>query len=145
LPEPGKNEEAHVKILLVDNDPIYLNLLAEVLILHSHTVIKATNGEEALDIIQRSPADLVISDVSMPKMNGMNLHRYIRSDEKLKNIPFAWISGYRELRDVLEIENPNVDFILDKAMPIPNLLYFLNHLYLQQKGEIRSAEAVAAA
>ncbi len=132
-----------VKILLVDNDPVYLNLLAEVLTLHSQTIIKATNGEEAFDILQQSPFDLVISDVSMPKMNGMNLHRYIRSDQKLKDIPFAWISGYRELREVLEIENPNIDFILDKAMPIPNLLYFLNHLYMQRKGERKNVEAAA--
>lgn len=132
-----------MKILLVDNDPVYLNLLAEVLTLHSQTIIKATNGEEAFDILQQSPFDLVISDVSMPKMNGMNLHRYIRSDQKLKDIPFAWISGYRELREVLEIENPNIDFILDKAMPIPNLLYFLNHLYMQRKGERKNVEAAA--
>lgn len=122
-------------ILLVDNDPVYLNLMAEVLRLHLHTVIKATDGESALGCLRREPVDLVISDISMPKMNGMNLHRYVRSEESLKHIPFAWISGYRELRDVLEIENPQIDFIFDKAMPIPNLLYFLNHLSVQRKTE----------
>jgi len=132
-----------MKILLVDNDPIYLNLMAEVLTLYSHTVLKAANGEEAFAQLRQGSADLVISDVSMPKMNGMNLHRYIREDERLKSVPFAWNSGYRELRDVLEIEDPNIDFILDKAIPIPNLLYFLNHLHLQRKGELRTAEAAA--
>lgn len=132
-----------MRILLVDNDPIYLNLLTEVLTLHSHTVLTATNGEEAFETLHQGKVDLVISDISMPKMNGMNLHRYIRNDETLKGIPFAWNSGYRELRDVLEIEDPNIDFILDKAIPIPNLLYFLNHLYLQRRGQLRSAEAAA--
>jgi CheY-like chemotaxis protein len=133
-----------VKIMLVDNDPVYLNLMGEVLTLHMHTVIKATDGESALNYIRREPVDLVISDVSMPKMNGMNLHRYMRSEENLKNIPFAWNSGYRELRDVLEIENPQIDFIFDKAMPIPNLLYFLNHLSVQRKAELVGAQSAVA-
>jgi CheY-like chemotaxis protein len=119
----------------VDNDPVYLNLMAEVLRLHSHTVIKATDGESALGYLRRESVDLVLSDISMPRMNGMSLHRYVRADESLKQVPFAWISGYRELRDVLEIENPQIDFIFDKTIPIPNLLYFLNHLAVQQKDE----------
>jgi len=132
-----------VRILLVDNDPIYLNLLTEVLTLHSHTILTAANGEEAFETLHHGMVDLVISDVSMPKMNGMNLHRYIRDDETLKGTPFAWNSGYRELREVLEIDDPNLDFILDKAMPIPNLLYFLNHLYLQRRAQPKSVEAAA--
>ena len=132
-----------MKILLVDNDPVYLNLMAEVLSLHSHTVIKATDGETALENLRREHVDLVISDVSMPKMNGMNLHRYVRSDGRLSQIPFAWNSGYRELRDVLEIDNPQIDFIFEKSMPIPNLLYFLNHLHLQRKGELANAGSLA--
>ena len=134
-----------MKILLVDNDPVYLNLMAEVLTLHSHSVVKAMDGESALESLRRDNVDLVISDVSMPKMNGMNLHRYVRGEERLKDIPFAWNSGYRELRDVLEIDNPQIDFIFEKAMPIPNLLYFLNHLHLQRKIEKASAGTLANA
>lgn len=122
-----------MKILLVDNDTIYLNLLAEVLTLHSYTVTKALNGEEALGILRKEPVDLVISDVSMPKMNGMSLFNAIRKDQQLQRTPFAWNSGYRELRDTVEIEDPTIDFKLDKAMQIPNLLYFLNHVKIARK------------
>jgi CheY-like chemotaxis protein len=117
-----------MKILLVDNDPVYINLMAEVLRLHSFNTVIATDGEMALELLRKQPADLVISDISMPKMNGINLYKHIRSDEKLKNILFAWNSGYRELRDVVEVENPSIDFKLDKAMPMPSFLYFISSL-----------------
>jgi DNA-binding response OmpR family regulator len=117
-----------MKILIVDNELIYLNLLCEVLRLHSYTVYQAPDGEAALELLNNEDIDLVISDISMPKMNGMNLHRYMRQNERLKDVPFAWNSGYRELREVVEIEDPSKDFKLDKAMMIPNLLYFLNHV-----------------
>ncbi len=117
-----------MKILLVDNDPVYRNLMAEVLRLHSFNTVTATNGEEALRILESESVDLVISDISMPKMNGINLYKHIRSDERLRGKMFAWNSGYRELRDVVDVENPAIDFKLDKAMPIPSFLYFISTL-----------------
>jgi CheY-like chemotaxis protein len=115
-----------VKVLLVDNDPVYINLMSEVLRLHSFTTILAANGEAALETLRKEAVDLIISDISMPKMNGINFYKHVRADEKLRNIPFAWNSGYRELRDAVEIENPTIDFKLDKAMPMPSFLYFIS-------------------
>ncbi len=117
-----------IKIMLVDNDPVYTNLMAEVLKLHSFNIVIAPDGEAALEILQHDPVDLVISDISMPKMNGMNLHKHIRSDQKFKNLFFVWNSGYRELRDVVDVENPATDFKLDKSIPMPSFLYFINSL-----------------
>jgi CheY-like chemotaxis protein len=123
-----------MKILLVDNDPVYLNLMSEVLTLHSHIVVGAPDGEAALQILQSEPVDLVISDISMPNMNGINLHRYIRENPALRHIPFAWNSGYRELREVVELENVLIDFNLDKSMPVPRLLHFLHHVEFSRRG-----------
>ncbi len=117
-----------MKILLVDNDPVYINLMSEVLRLHSFNAVIAPDGEAALELLHRQPCDLVISDISMPKMNGINLYKNIRGDEKLRHILFAWNSGYRELRDIVEVENPSIDFKLDKAMPMPSFLYFITSL-----------------
>jgi len=126
-----------MKIMLVDNDPVYINLMAEVLRLHSFSIVTAPNGEAALEMLRKEPVDLVISDISMPKMNGINLYKNIRTDERLRNILFAWNSGYRELRDVVDVENPTIDFKLDKAMPMPSFLYFISGLQtrLEQQRE----------
>jgi len=136
-------EKLKMKILLVDNDPVYLNLLAEVLRLHAYEIIVATNGEEALEKLREEPVDLVVSDISMPKMNGINLHRNVRADERLKHIPFVWNSGYRELRDIVDVENPTIDFKLDKALPVPSFLYFIENLKkrLEEQGSAAAATA----
>ncbi|HCV41910.1 MAG TPA: hypothetical protein DGH68_00375 [Bacteroidetes bacterium] len=116
-----------MKIMVVDNDPVYLGLLAEILQLHGYDVTAVHDGEEALSKLKEVPVDFILSDISMPKMNGMSLHRYIRQDPKLKHLPFAWNSGYRELRDAAKVEDPSIDLKFEKAMPIPNLLFFLSH------------------
>jgi len=117
-----------IKIMLVDNDPVYSNLMAEVLRLHSFSAITAPDGVAALETLRKQSVDLVISDISMPKMNGMNLYKKIRSDSRLKNLLFVWNSGYRELRDVVDVQNPALDFKLDKAIPMPSFLRFINTL-----------------
>ena len=127
-----------MKIMVVDNDLTYLGLLSEVLKLHGYDVVTAVQGEEALSKLRENDVNLIISDISMPKMNGMSLHRYVRQDPRLKEVPFAWNSMYRELRDVVEIEDPALDLKFDKAMPVPNLLFFLSHfaaLQRQKTGE----------
>ena len=117
-----------MKILLVDNDPIYLNLLGEVLTLYSHQVFKAADGEAALAVLEKEVVHLVISDVGMPNINGMDLHIRIREDERLKSLPFAWNSAYPELLEVLQVEDPSIDFKFEKTMALPNLLYFVNRI-----------------
>jgi CheY-like chemotaxis protein len=117
-----------MKILLVDDDPIYLNLLGEVLTLCSHEVLRAPDGETAMGLLKKEPVDLVISDALMPKMNGLDFHSNVRSDESLKNIPFAWVSGHEEILNVLHLDDPKVDFKFNKLTPLPQLLYFLTQL-----------------
>ncbi len=111
-----------MRILLVDNEPMYLNLLTELLRLHGHSVLNAEDGERALEILKSYPVDLIISDISMPKMNGFSLHRAVRADISLASIPFVLNSGYRELFEAVEIENPDIDYGLNKTFTIPGLL-----------------------
>lgn len=117
-----------MKILLVDDDPIYLSLLGEVLTLCSHEVLRAPDGETAMGLLKKEPVDLVISDALMPKMNGLDLHSNVRADESLKHIPFAWVSGHDEILNILHLEDPKVDFKFNKLTPLPQLLYFLTQL-----------------
>jgi CheY-like chemotaxis protein len=122
-----------MKILLVDNDPVYASLLAEVLSLYSHNVVKTRDGESALRFLKKEPVDLVISDALMPRMSGLMLHARMRSDAQLKNTPFALNSAYKHLLNVLSDSDPAVDFKFDKTMSLPSLLYLINHMDAEQR------------
>ena len=78
------------KILVVDDDMINRKLL-NVLLKKSgkYEVIEAENGMEALNIIKNEPIDMVLLDIIMPVMDGMDLLKILKSDENFKNIPVA--------------------------------------------------------
>lgn len=73
------------KVLVVDDEPFICRSLSFVLRKENYEVFEARNGEEALAFIREHQPDLVFMDVMMPKMNGFDVTRAVKSDEKLKS------------------------------------------------------------
>lgn len=67
-------------ILVIDDEPAMLQGLITLLELKEHTVLSAKDGREGLGIIQKYKLDLIISDLKMPKMSGLELLSVIRMD-----------------------------------------------------------------
>lgn len=61
------------KVLVIDDDPKVRNVVARFVELEGHAVVQAENGKEAIDQLQGDPADLVISDIFMPEMDGIEV------------------------------------------------------------------------
>lgn len=104
--------ELKPRILCVDDEPMNLTLLEAMLQLRGFEVVTASNGLEALGEIQRERVDIVLLDVMMPEMDGYEVCRRIKADERYRNIPVVMITAYaaRENR-IMGIEAGAEDFI----------------------------------
>ncbi len=100
------------KILCVDDEQINLDLLEAMLQPHGYQVIMANNGPQALDIICNERIDIVLLDVMMAEMDGFEVCRRIKSDERLRTIPVIMLTAYaaRERR-ISGIEAGAEDFL----------------------------------
>jgi len=81
------------KILVVDDEVHIVNILKFNLKKSGYDVITAANGEEALNLISSEMPDLILCDVMMPKVTGFEVCQKIKSDEKLRNIPFILLTA----------------------------------------------------
>src|SRR5436190_1651116 len=70
-----------MRILIVDDDAISLEILENALVKAGYDVATASDGEEALQMLRSEPLRLVISDWDMPRLNGLDLCRAVRSDD----------------------------------------------------------------
>lgn len=82
-----------ISVLLVDDEPSQLGLLTELIKAHGMSYRTAANGKEALQKLEDKKADLVLTDIQMPEMDGFELLRSIQNDQDLKHIPIIALSG----------------------------------------------------
>ncbi len=88
-------------ILVVDDDPQALEICKVFLESNGHIFFPALNGAEALSLIDIHPFDVVISDVMMPGINGLELCRRIKSDPKTSFLPVVLVTAKGERKDRL--------------------------------------------
>ena len=81
------------RILLVDDDPTNLFLLEELLLCEGYVPVLAESGTEALEIAATSKPDLILLDIMMPKMDGFEVCRRLREDERLNTIPIVFLTA----------------------------------------------------
>jgi pilus assembly protein CpaE len=89
------------RIVFVDDEEQIRKLLSTWLARHGYEVTVANDGWEALKAIRAKTPDLVITDVNMPNMNGLELTRRLRADHRTARIPVIMLSARKQANDVL--------------------------------------------
>jgi DNA-binding NtrC family response regulator len=89
-----------VHILIVDDEPLVRHSLSELLTLSGYTVSATSNSKEALNVLKDYTTDIVISDIKMPEMDGINLLKQIKKNHP--NTPVILITGYGNIENAVE-------------------------------------------
>lgn len=108
------------KVLIVDDDPVTLEVLEARLKRADYQVLKADNGAEAARIVKVGQPDLIILDVMMPEMDGYTFVREIKKDEANKDIPIIILSAKGKMKDLFGAEG--VEDYLEKPFDPDKLL-----------------------
>jgi YesN/AraC family two-component response regulator len=109
------NNAPRYTLLIVEDEPGYLDVLSE-LLAEEYLVITASDGQAALDIIAEKTVDLILSDVLMPKMNGLELCQAVKSDSRFRHIPFIMLSALDDIDSEIKGYNSQADDYLAKPI-----------------------------
>jgi len=82
------------RILVVDDNPINLKLVSDVLEFEGHQTLKAGDAEEAQMVIQRAAPDLILMDIALPGMDGLTLTRKLKADKSTCHIIIAALTAF---------------------------------------------------
>ena len=124
-------------ILVVDDTPDNLRLLAKMLESQNYTVRKALNGRMALQAAYRDPPDLILLDINMPEMNGYEVCQELRSSAITRDVPIIFISALDQIQDkVKAFESGGKDYITKPFQELEVLARIQNQLLIQQQQQL---------
>ena len=143
MSEDKKPTSAREEILVVDDTPASLRLLTELLTQYGYHVRPADDGSLALESTAAKTPDLILLDVSMPGLDGYEVCRRLKADEKSGRIPVIFISAFGDARQKVKgFEAGGIDYITKPFEAEEVLARVRTHLRLRQAEEaLRNAHS----
>tara|TARA_B100000809_G_scaffold244383_1_gene270244 strand:+ start:1026 stop:2279 length:1254 start_codon:yes stop_codon:yes gene_type:complete len=123
-------------ILIIEDEKILRETLAEIIGLNGYKVVQARDGEEGVEVFTETTPDLVLCDINMPKMDGLNVLKVIRQNDELKHTPFVFLSALSSMPDLRLGMNKGADDYLTKPFHYKELLSTIS-LQLKKSVELK--------
>jgi len=121
-------------ILLVDDSEINRVVTSRLLEMKGHSVTVAGDGDEALNRIAESPPDLVLMDVQMPVMDGVEAIRRIRTDPAFVDLPIYALTAYSDPMEIDRCNAAGANDVLLKPLDVRVLEEKINHVHPRGAG-----------
>lgn len=125
---------ADVHLLLVEDNEELLFLMEKILSKHYHVLI-AKDGLEALNVIKDNEIDIIISDVMMPEMDGLEFCRALKSNLETSHIPIILLTAKNTVEDRIECYNAGADGYISKPFELKILEARINNFIMHKKNK----------
>jgi two-component system OmpR family response regulator len=127
---------SRARVLVVDDEPGVRDLIAEVLQLDQYEVAIAIDGLEALNLLRKASYDLIILDISMPKLDGLGLLEKIRAEKN--DVPVLMLSARNDRKDIATGLRLGADDYVTKPFGIEELVLRVKAILRRTQGEVTS-------
>ena len=118
----NRKDYSKYTVLIVDDIPVNIILLKTMLARTNVKILTAVNGQEALDLVRSLKPHVVLLDIQMPVMNGLEVLKEIKSDPKLKEIAVIMVSAYTSAEDIEQSMNLGASGFIKKPVIMDILL-----------------------
>ena len=121
------------KILIVEDDPRSLKMIQMILRPYGYSLLEATDGEEALKVARSDKPDLIIMDLRLPKVSGLEVTRQLRQMSDFNHIAIIAITAYAMKGDEEKAISAGCDAYLAKPINTRELPKLVTEMLLQRK------------
>lgn len=121
------------QVVLIVEDNVDIQKLLKDIFREKYRIMSALNGKEALAQIEKRAPDIIISDVIMPIMNGVELCKKIKENDNLNHIPIILLSAKSQVKDRIEGIESGADAYLSKPFNLDELKFTVESMLNQRK------------
>ena len=123
-------------ILIVEDEPRNLKLLRDLLQRFGYEILEALDGEQGVKLAGDKIPDLILMDIMMPKMDGLEATRIIKADTKTKHIPIIALTSYAMKGDREKTVEAGCDGYIAKPIDIKEVLSAIEHYLTVKQVEV---------
>jgi twitching motility two-component system response regulator PilH len=138
---PRNGEPREACILVVDDSATIRAVIGKMLAQNGHTVLKAADGESALEIARKERPDLIFLDIVMPGMSGFAVLRALRHDLLTRDIPIVMISGNLQATEQFYVQRFGADDFMKKPFGRGEVFARIEHLTARGRLVVRQRAA----
>ena len=118
------------KVLIAEDSSVIQNLTKRILQVQNYQIFSAKNGLKVLDMLEKEDFDIILMDINMPQMDGMECARKIRAlgDAKKSQVPIVAITGNAQNYSMEDFNNAGINEYLQKPLNFDKLVDMVNEL-----------------
>jgi two-component system cell cycle response regulator DivK len=110
------------RILIVEDNELNMRLLNDVLEMQGYSILKTDQGEVAIELARRCQPDLILMDIQLPDISGMEATRRLKSDEATRAIPVIAVTAFAMSGDERRIRDSGCDAYVSKPIMLQEFL-----------------------
>ncbi|HET6321128.1 MAG TPA: response regulator [Hyphomicrobium sp.] len=113
---PGKT------VLIVEDNELNMKLFHDILAAHGYATIQTRNGLEALDLAREHRPALILMDIQLPEISGLEVTKWLKEDDELRDIPVVAITAFAMKGDEERIRSGGCEAYISKPISVSNFL-----------------------
>jgi len=113
-------------ILIVEDNELNMKLFNDLLEANGHRTLRTKSGVEAISIAREQRPDLILMDIQLPEVSGLEVTRWIKKDEELRSIPVIAITAFAMKGDEEKILQGGCEAYLSKPISVAKFLETVN-------------------
>mgnify|MGYP002260791210 FL=1 len=110
------------KILIVEDNELNMKLFHDLLEVHGYETIQTKDGREALQLAREHRPDLILKDIQLPEVSGLEVTKWIKADDELKSIPVIAVTAFAMKGDEEKIRSGGCEAYIAKPISVNSFL-----------------------
>ena len=118
----GERQEMSKKILIVEDNELNMKLFHDLLEVHGYATLQTKDGREALKLAREHRPDLILMDIQLPEVSGLEVTKWIKDDDELKSIPVIAVTAFAMKGDEEKIRSGGCEAYIAKPISVSSFL-----------------------
>ncbi len=116
------NAESKKRVLIVEDNELNMKLFHDLLEAHGYDTLQTKDGMEALTIAREHKPDLILMDIQLPEVSGLEVTKWIKEDENLESIPVVAVTAFAMKGDEEKIREGGCEAYVAKPISVENFI-----------------------